>query len=179
MFLCAYEDVIPVKFHNHSGVKEHQFRIRTKKYLNHTKNQNGYLIEILLDGIWELVFLPYEKYPYQIEALSILSGLDGESERQGRYINVHMAYEAVIKNRDIDYSSIRHALAHPVTRLTRPHVRSSLMNRFGDMEVDLKNYQHQKEIYRCIGEMLIKIEETIYEEVAKNEENLTRHFISQ
>lgn len=173
MFLCAYEDVIPLKFHKSSGISEHPFRIRTKRYLNHVEHDDGYLIEVCIDEKWEPLFLPFDKYSNQIEALAILSELDGESERQGRYINVHIAYEATVKDRDVSFSSIRHALAHPGTKLTRPDVRNSLIDRFGGLDIDLKNYQHQKEIYRCIGQMLIQIEMAIYEVIATNKENLT------
>jgi hypothetical protein len=168
MFLCAQGDVVPLKFHKYSGVIDHKFRIHSKRYLGSVDHQAGYLIEIEIDGNWQALSLPFDRYPNQIEALAILTELDGESERQGRYINVHIAYEAVVKDRDVTFSSIRHALAHPITKLTRPDVRQSLINRFGGLDIDLKNYQHQKEIYRCIGQMLIQIEKSIYEEVTSH-----------
>lgn len=175
MFFCAQDDVIPLKFHKISGIKDHEFRIRTDRYLNKPHHDDGYLVEIYINNQWVKIRLPFNEYPHQIEALAILSILDGESERQGRYINVHIAYEAAVKDRDVEYSSIRHALAHPITKLTRANVKKSLVSRFGRLDIDFKNHQHQKEIFRCIGQMLIKIEEAIFEDIVKDLSTLTKN----
>jgi hypothetical protein len=171
MFLCANDDVIPLKFHHYSGIKSFNFKIRNYIRGNQIKRGSEYLIDIFLDNGWRAVSLPPDKYPDQIEALAILSDLTGESERLRRYIKIHSAYEAVIKDRNVDYSSIRHALAHPVTKLTKQSVRNSLLNRFGTLDIDLGSYHHQKEFYRCIGQMLIQIDESIYQ-VITNSENI-------
>jgi len=125
----------------------------------------GWPCHIYRDKKWERVYLPYSKFPHEVEALAILSPLDGETEREGRYIKIHAAYEAVVVDRETDYSSIRHFLVHPVARLTRPNVSKSLIRRFGPSGLDLRNYHHQKEFYRCIGQMLIAVDEAIHTSV--------------
>jgi hypothetical protein len=161
-FLCHLPDVIPMKFHKHSGVRDHQFGIRNARPYQDFSSMPGWPCVVHHDSQWEDVYLPYGKFPHEVESLVILSPLNGESEREGRYIRIHAAYEAVVVDRETDYSSIKHYLAHPVARLTRPNVRESLVRRFGATGLDLRNYQHQKEFYRCIGQMLIAVDKAIY-----------------
>ena len=110
------------------------------------------------NGSWQKYTAPLASFPSQVEALFILSKIDGETERQGRYINVHSAYEAVVSPRDVTLSAIRHALAHPITALTRSDVHGVLFSQFGSLRIDLAKYEHQKVVYRSIGAMLIAIE---------------------
>ena len=154
-----------MKFHKHSGVNDYQFGIRNARRYQNFYNMPGWPCVVRKDSHWENIYLPYGEFPHEVEALAILSPLDGETEREGRYIKIHAAYEAVVLNRETDYSAIRHFLAHPVVRLTRPKVRESIIRRFGARGIDLRNYQHQKEFYRCIGQMLIKVDKVIHEAV--------------
>jgi len=160
-FLCQSSDVIPMKFHKHSGVRNYQFRILNARPYQKFYEMPGWPCAVDKDSHWEEVYLPYDEFPNEVEALAILSPLTGETEREGRYIKVHAAYEAVVVDRENDYSAIRHFLAHPVVRLTRPNVRESIVRRFGTTGLDLRNYQHQKEFYRCIGKMLIAVDKAV------------------
>jgi len=164
-FLCHLSDVIPMKFHKHSGVRDYLFEICNARPYQNLYDMPGWPCAVHKDSHWEEVYLPYGEFPHQVEALAILSPLDGETEREGRYVKVHAAYEAVVVDRETDYSAIRHFLAHPVVRLTRPNVRESLVRRFGATGLDLSNYQHQKEFYRCIGQMLIAVDKAVHEAV--------------
>jgi hypothetical protein len=162
MFLCEMSDVIPMKFHKHSGVLDYQFGIRNARPDQIFYDMPVWPCEVHKDSHWEEVYLPYGKFPHEVEALAILSPLNGETEREGRYIKVHTAYEAVVVDRETDYSAIRHFLAHPIVRLTRLKVRESLVRRFGSTGLDLRNCQHQKEFYRCIGQMLIAVDQSVH-----------------
>ncbi|MBS0431139.1 MAG: hypothetical protein JSS21_01865 [Proteobacteria bacterium] len=104
--------------------------------------------------------------------MAILSGVDGETERQSRYINIHSAYEAVVRPRDVALSAIRHALAHPVTALTRPAVRATLLRRFGTLRIDLRKHEHQKIVFCAIGAMLIAIDNAVYQSFSARAEEL-------
>ena len=163
--LCHLSDVIPVKFHKYSGVHDYQFTVRNERPFQNYTNMPGWPCSILKDSMWNEIYLPYEIFPNEVEALAILSPLDGESEREGRYIKIHVAYEAVVNDRETDYSAIRHFLVHPIVRLTRPNVQKSIVQRFGPYGLDLREYYHQKEFYRCIGQMLIAIDKTVHENV--------------
>jgi hypothetical protein len=171
MFSCQQADAIPQKFHKHSGILDHDFRVKSLLRKTETEYDLGWPIEIFTDK-WIKTTLPYKDYPHQIEALAILTRQDGETERQGRYINIHIAYESVEKERDVELSSIRHPLAQPITKITRPNVQESLTTRFGSLEINLHNYTHQKEIYRCIGQMLIATEDSIYNYIIKNHKGI-------
>ena len=102
-------------------------------------------------------------FPCEVEAMAILAQVDGEAERMGRYINVHSAYEAVVKDRRVELSAVRHALAHPITSLTRPSVRAALEAQFCGSKIDLTLHTHKKVYYRNIVEMLVAIDAALFE----------------
>ncbi len=156
--ICG-DDIIPIKFKRHCGVRDHVFRIGNPRIIGRV---DPWPCHVLFDDHWVHLHLPSAEFSAEVEALSLLSSLDGETERRSRYIAVHSAYEAVVSDRDVDFSSLRHALVHPSIRLNRPSVRESLHRRFNSLEIDLRNYYHQKEYYRCIGRMLIAIDKAIY-----------------
>jgi hypothetical protein len=164
-FLCLHDDIIPIKFQKYSGVGGYQFRIRNAYPHQRFENMPGWPCDMLRDTKWVRIYLPWDRFPNEVEALAILGSLDGETEREGRYIKVHAAYEAVVNERDIEYSSIRHFLAHPIVRLTRAAVQESVVKRFGSFGVNLRHYQHQKEFYRCIGQMILAVECSVYSRV--------------
>ena len=161
-FLCGGWDVIPLKFQRKSGVLGHDFKVATHRVHPAPETIAAWPVLIHTDGSWVRYAVPAATFPLEVEALSILSNLDGESERAGRYINVHSAYEAVVNPRDVTLSAIRHALAHPVTGLSRPDVLTALAAHFGGLRINLARYDHQKVIYHSIGAMLIAIDDAIY-----------------
>lgn len=161
-FLCARTDVIPQQFHKASGLSSHQFRIGNGLERYGRGEISAWPCEILRNNVWSPVAVPIDRFPSEVEALAILASLDGETEREGRYINVHSAYEAVVKSREVELSAIRHALAHPITRLTRPDVRAAIEKHFGGMRIDLSLYEHKKPFFVCIGRMLIAIDNALF-----------------
>lgn len=155
-------DLIPIQFRASSGLSAHQFRFRHDGYTFPSWHEENYPIFIMRDEKWQNVFVPITLFPRESEALSILGTLTGESEREGRYINVHSAYEAVVTDRDVTLSAIRHALAHPITSLTRPAVRAALEQHFGGNRINLNTYDHKKIYFKCLAQMLISIDETLF-----------------
>ena len=153
--------LIPQKLHRYCGILDHFFSVFYGDPYQDTSINPGWVCAVWRDESWHQLCLPFDEFPHEVEALAILSRLNGEEEREGRYIQVHAAYEAVVPVRDLECSSIRHLLAHPVTRLTRQSVRSSLLRRFGKKGLDLRDYFHRKEFYRCMGIMLIAIDDAI------------------
>lgn len=95
-FLCAQSDVIPQQFHKASGLAAHEFRIGNGLGRYWQKKNAVWPCEIRQDGIWKRVLVPISHFPSEVEALVILLNIDGETEREGRYINVRSAYEAVV-----------------------------------------------------------------------------------
>lgn len=161
-FLCAASDVIPLKFQRASGVLSHTFRLATDRYFGSVDQLEAFPILIQYDGTWSKYLVPMAQFPSEVEALAILAEIDGETERQGRYINIHSAYEAVVRPRDVMLSAIRHALAHPITALTRQDVHAALLSQFGGLRIDLTKHDHQRIIYLSIGAMLIAIDVAIH-----------------
>lgn len=125
-FLCAATDFVPRKFHLYSGLREHEFMINNYRYVGDLAKIPGWPCDIRMGATWHAVYLRFSQFAPEVEALAILSELTGETEREGRYIRIHSAYEAVVAERDSDLSAIRHLLAHPVVRLTRQGIRGSL-----------------------------------------------------
>ena len=162
-FLCAGSDVIPLQFQRASGVLSHTFRLATHRYIGSLDGLTAFPVLIRDAGAWTQYLVPLAEFPSEVEALAILAEIDGETERQGRYINIHSAYEAVVRPRDVTLSAIRHALAHPITALTRPDVHAALLSQFGSLRIDLARYEHKKAVYCAIGAMLIAIDDAIYQ----------------
>ncbi|OGT83127.1 MAG: hypothetical protein A3G96_03390 [Gammaproteobacteria bacterium RIFCSPLOWO2_12_FULL_52_10] len=160
--MLCYSDVIPKQFHRSSGLDAHTFNVTGTVYHTWRKKARDWPCKVWRDGAWQSVLVPIAKFPAEVEALAILSEIDGETEREGRYINIHSAYEAVVELRTVDLSAIRHALAHPVTSLTRPDVRATLEHYFGGPYIDLTCYDHKKVFYTCIARMLIAIDEALF-----------------
>lgn len=158
-FICGALDVVPLKFHKYCGLLDHKFLISRPQFFS----DKELMCHCLFNDSWFKIIIPTYIFPREVESLNILSKLDGETEREGRYISIYTAYEAIIDERDIDCSSIRHALAHSTTRLSHKNVRESLINRFGGLKIDFRNYYHKKEVYRCIGIMLVQIDKRIHE----------------
>ena len=153
----------------------HTFRIASNGNYRHVGSLDqlkAFPVLIQDHGVWAKYLVPLAHFPSEIEALAILAGLDGETERLGRYINVHSAYESVVRPRDVTLSAIRHCLAHPITVLTRPEVHAALNSHFGGLRIDLKKYEHQKIVYRSIGAMLIAIDIAIYRTFSAQKQDL-------
>jgi hypothetical protein len=66
-------------------------------------------------------------------------------------LRLFSAYESLINTRDVDATAIRHSLAHPPHALRDPKIVRSLKRRFGGLRLDLRDYIHQKEFYRCMA----------------------------
>jgi len=175
--ICGNEDVVPIKFRRSSGLGPHSFKIANKGRHHSWNSVNNYTCNVFKDNAWQRVTLNSGTFSSEIEALQILSCIDGETERQGRYISIHSAYEAVVKKRAIHLSAIRHALAHSASKLTNPDVISALTEYFDGVHINLRIYTHQKIYYRCIAEMLIAIDDAIFTKIMHNWSNLVHDVI--
>ena len=162
-FIAGAWDIVPIKFHHVSGLKHHSFRIDNRRPYYWTASSKYWPCRILRNDVWFEKRIPLERFPNCVEALAILSDIDGESERVGRYINVHSAYEAVVPRRDVLLSAIRHALAHPITSLTRQSVRDALQKHFGSLRINFGDYYHRKRVFVGIGRMLIATDNAVFD----------------
>ena len=162
-FLCGAADVIPLKFQKGSGVLDHNFRIKNYQRRWTHDDFDAWSFELYVRDSWMRAEAPILSFAAQVEALAILASLTGETERAGRYINVHAAYEAVVSPKALELSAIRHALAHPITSLTRPNVLAALRSMFGTSRIDLHSYAHQKILYCAIGAMLIAVDDALFQ----------------
>ena len=116
----------------------------------------------MLDGgTPRLVEVNVASQPEAFNALVLLCSVDGETERERRYVVVSSAYEAVVPARTLDLVAIRHALAHAALTLADPRVVRSLVDRFGSVNIDLSQYSHRKEFFICLGRMLVEIDKAL------------------
>lgn len=170
-------DLVPKKFWGISGIANYPFQVRA---LGHetlwlTKAKPSVIrpdlpsvaCSFIRGERVEHVLIPERAAPKICEAIRLLARLSGETPRIERYIDVYRAYECLVSKRDIDYASLRHALAHASSSLTRPATVNSLKARFGTLEVDPRCYEHQKELYRCMGGMLIEIDRAMFETLVR------------
>lgn len=164
--LCG-RHVIPAKFQRYAGFKSYQFGIENGHPYQDISDPEGWRCSIKRDDGWLLVRLLRTKFPCEIEVLQTLARIDGECEREYRYVRIHSAYECLFDRREKEFSAIRHALAHPAGSLRDRSVVESLEARFGGTRLDLRKYGHQKEIYRCIGQMLMAIDQELCRRIVR------------
>lgn len=159
--LCASTKVVPLKYVVSSGLREHRFLVSRTTPIYPTASLPCHPVRVFRSNVWQRVLVPKATFQNEVEAISILGRIDGETVREGRYINVHSAYEAVVSPRSVHLSAIRHALAHATTSLTRNDVRMSLTQHFGGMEIDLHRHEHRKVYYRALVAMLVAIDDAL------------------
>ena len=157
-----WDHMIPIKFRVSSGILSHRFHFATPPWRPGPAQmvETGYYW-IRLDDEYAAVVFDDTTNPKLQEALEQLSGVDDETVREVRYLAIHNAYECLVADRDPDLSAVRHAIAHSQQALRKPATVASLKRRFGTTKINLRDYYHQKEFYRCIAQMLIAIDEAL------------------
>lgn len=160
--LCASIDVVPKKYRRSSGLLDAKFFLRQASRLY--PNPSLPTCEVTAergDGTVELVKIPVALFEKECEAITALAKVSGETVRETRYIAIHSAYEALVQDRVVLLSAIRHSFAHAATSLTRANVRQALTENFGGLRVDLDSHEHLKIYYRCLVDMLIAIDRAL------------------
>lgn len=160
VYVCR---LIPLKFHRSSGLRAHRFRVLIPFPGGIVPDPSSGVVLCRLSGDLEgdPVELSQNNRPRAFEALRLILSVDDETSRVERYLAVHNAYESVSPQRDPDLSAIRHALSHPAAFLDNPMTVASLRRRFGTTFVDLHEYYHQKEFYRCLAAMLVAVDNAV------------------
>jgi hypothetical protein len=160
--LCANTDVVPIKYRVSSGLKGYSFRVSKALPPFSDIAVNTYSLRLNYQQKWQRILITKDKFPNEVEALSILAKVDGETFRESRYINIHSAYEAVIPLRSVHLSAIRHSFAHAATSLNRKEVKTTLLSNFGDLKINLQLHEHRKIYYRALVELLIAIDKALF-----------------
>ena len=169
---CSLQELVPQQFHHASGLKGHRFSILRVPHSpsSYVWQPGGYWLRfdpfvacgVRRRGRDHLILVSSKVSERIYEAIRLLGSVDDETQRHQRYIAVHQAYEAVVQNRDVDLSAIRHALTHPTICLTHAATIESLRSRFGGLIIDLRNYQHRKEFFLCLARMLIETDKALF-----------------
>lgn len=71
---------------------------------------------------------------------------------------MHNAHEVLLGSPSLEARAIRHSFAHASTELRDPVIVASLKSRFGGTRVDFRLHAHKREIFRCLGSMLIALD---------------------
>jgi len=90
-------------------------------------------------------------------------------QRSVRFVNYYKIYECLENNRRIEFSAIRHAIAHPARRLHNKEVVNFLKEKFGSTKLDLEsyppNYRHLRIFYSYFGKLIMETDEVILQAV--------------
>ncbi len=159
-----WHDLIPLQFRFVSGVRDYEFKTRFF-HPRYSANADTLPAQVKLGSIFCDLVISRAKDPTLFEAMKRLLEVDGETNRELRYMTVHNAYEALVRHRDIDITSIRHSFAHPADQLTHPAVIQSLNKRFGSTEINLREHSHKREYFRCLGGMLVVLDQVLAREL--------------
>jgi hypothetical protein len=149
--------LIPIKFHKSSGLRGHSFAVLFPNWSSAFRDasSSGRLeVGIACTAGPRVAKVERSREPNVFSAILLIASVDGETVREQRYLTLFSAYESLIRNRDVDATAIRHSLAHPPHALRDPKIVRSLNQRFGGLHLNLRDYSHQKEFYRCMATLL-------------------------
>lgn len=155
-------ELIPKQFHLVSGLRRHHFRV---SYPFYHRSWPDTTISVTLDSGTHSILVNSGIAPRAFEALRHLGSVDGETGRELRYLTVYNAHEALLGAAPMDARAIRHSFAHASTELRDPAVLASLHSRFGGTRVGLMIHAHRREVFRCLGVMLIALDDGLYTEL--------------
>jgi len=157
-------DLVPQQFHHVSGMHRHSFRV-SYPYSYRRDPDAAIPVALESDGSRTSILVTSKASPRAFEALRLLGSVNGETSRELRYLTVHNAHEAVLGSPPLEARAIRHSLAHASTELRDPGVLTSLRSRFGGTRVDLGLHAHRREVFRCLGAMLVALDNRLYLEL--------------
>ena len=150
-----WHDLIPTQFHVVSGLRGHVFRTI---FPQSVRGDSSTRITIDRGNESKSFVVSANTDPRVFETLRLLDSVDGETNRELRYLTVHNAHEVLLGPPSLEARSIRHSFAHASTELRDPAVVASLKSRFGSTRVDFRLHVHKREIFRCLGSMLIALD---------------------
>ncbi len=152
-------DLVPIQFHHVSGLRRHAFRTSYPHVLH---GNTSLPVTLVRKGGTTSIVVTAAASPDIFEALRLLGSVDGETNRELRYMTVHNAHEALLGAPPMEARAIRHSFAHASTELRDPAVVASLNARFGNTRVDFGQHSHKREVFRCLGGMLIALDTGLY-----------------
>lgn len=82
--------------------------------------------------------------------------------RTDKYMFVYRVYEVLEKNKKNEYVSIRHAIAHDSTQLTRPKTIKTIERLFGTLDIDLDKKRHGDVFYDYFIKLLVDVDKLLY-----------------
>ncbi len=162
ILLDALVDLVPKQFHHVSGLRQHKFRV-SYPYYHRSWPDNA--IPVTLDSGPDSILVTATVSPAAFATLRYLGSVDGETSRELRYLTVHNAHEALLGSSPMEARAIRHSLAHASSELRDPAVVASLRSRFGGTRVDFGVHAHRREVFRCLGIMLVALDDGLYVEL--------------
>lgn len=159
-----WRGLVPTRFHGVCGFRQHTFRTLLPNWsppLRRVDGKNALRIGVARDGRIDVVSVERVFQPVVYDALVMIASVDGESDREHRYVTLFSVYESLVADRDIDATAIRHALAHAPYALRDPKVVTSLRRRFDGMRIDCREYRHQKAFFCSLALIICSIDREI------------------
>lgn len=152
-----------MEFHRFTGIASHAFEVRLPySFATAAFSSAGRFCVGVMDGNQVVeVEVRRSSHPDLFEALILVGGVDGETAREKRYIDLYSAYEALVKHRDPDVAAVRHALAHAPHALGSPVVVQSLTRRFGGPKINFRDRAHRKEFFRSLAHLIIAVDHVL------------------
>ena len=152
-----WQRLIPMKFH-----RQHSFGVLFPNWRPWLSGATaGLRVGISCKHGTRVATVDQTREPSVYAAILMIGSVDGETVREQRYLTLYSAYESLVPNRDLDATAIRHSLAHPPDALRDPKIVRSLKQRFGNVRINLRDYKHQKEFYRCMATVICATDRAI------------------
>lgn len=164
-----HRQLVPRQFWRRTGLETYQFRVVEPWPLpyNYVLTQRGCAERVppsvLCTHVGErgtrTILLSVRDYPVLCEAMLLVGDLVmGKRTRFERYLTLYKAYEAIVDKPDRRLSSLRHALAHPMSTLTSATTVQSLHELFGGRVINLYHPQHRRIYYLQFATLLMAVD---------------------
>jgi hypothetical protein len=113
------------------------------------------------------ILIPVKSNIRLYQASRLLFQAKHTGPREQKYLTLYKAYESLTRRneRNLIYSSIRHGLSHSPADLTKPKVVKTLIELFGEVEIDAYGFRHRKVLYINYWGLLKEVDRLIKQEI--------------
>lgn len=158
--------LVPVRYRRSSGLLEEQFRIvrASERLFNYMLHPKGGAVRIrpsaecMVQTAFGLLVYQVDsvRRPQLAEAIVQFGrALRRPGHRGERFMGLYKSYECLQRQRDLEFSSVRHSLSHASAALSRPRTLSTLKRLFGGTAIHLERPDHERTFYRILVRLLV------------------------
>lgn len=176
-----WQKIIPSKFHKNSGLLNYEFIVRYPypgphnymypSFKTKRKILTSVYCEVLINNKTQYLFIPKTADAYLYQAISLFVKTLYIGNRIHRYLNMYKAYECLATKPDLILKAIRDGLSHPSTVLTSKNTQQNLISVFGETQIDINKFKHERLFFTYLGQLLKVTDKLIFDRIKSELDN--------